>query len=273
MTAHEAFQAGRLDEAIALATEAVRNKPTDTDARSFLATLFCFVGDWERADKQLDTVMIQNTELVLGVSLVRQLVRAAQARDEFFSSGRLPEFISDPPEHAEISLRASIELREGKLADAARLLARAEKVRPDVRGTHNGKKFVGIRDLDDQLSGVCEVLTSTGKYYHTPFERIRLIEFKHPETPLDLLWRQAHIVVENGPHGDVYIPAIYHDRGASCDSQLRLGRATDWIGEHPAPILGVGQRMLLVGDEDLPIMSLGKIETDLQDGDECDSVG
>jgi len=260
MTPQEAFHAGQLNEAIQLVTEQIRSKPADTDARSFLAMLLCFAGEWERADKQLDTVMIQNTELAIGVSLIRQLIRAEQARDDFFKSGRVPEVTSDPPPHLEFALKASIELRDGQIAEAAELLAQRDASLPEVAGTHGGQTFAGLRDLDDLLAGVCEVLTSNGKYYLVPFENLRLLEFKAPETPLDLLWRQARMVVENGPDGEVYIPVLYHGSLASDDLSIRMGRATDWIGEEPAPVRGIGQRELLVGEQSLPLLELTTIE-------------
>lgn len=263
MTPQEAFQAGQLAEAIELVTEQVRSKPTDSDARSFLAALLCFAGEWERADKQLDTMMIQDTGLAIGVSLIRQLIRGEQARDDFFKSGRVPEVASDPPQHLEFVLKASIELRDGNTNEAAGLLALAEASRPEVTGTHGGQEFSGLRDLDDLLAGVCEVLTSNGKYYLVPFESVRLLEFKAPQKPLDLLWRQARMIVEDGPDGEVYIPVLYHGSVAAEDTQLRMGRATDWIGEAPGPIRGIGQRELLVGDESLPVLSLTTIEREV----------
>ncbi len=267
MTAQEAFQAGRLAEAIGLATESVRSKPTDADARSFLAALLCFAGEWERADKQLDSVNIQKTELALGVSLVRQLIRAEQSRDAFFVSGRVPEFTGEPPHHLELALRASIELREGESEAAAELLAQSEAERPEANGVHNGQLFSSIRDLDDLLSCACEVLTSNGKYYLVPWERIRLLEFKAPEKPLDLLWRQARMVVESGPDGDIYVPVLYHGSNASTDEPIRMGRGTDWIGAEPGPIRGIGQKMLLIGDQDIPILSVGTIDREAATSD------
>jgi type VI secretion system protein ImpE len=260
MTPQTAFQAGQLTEAIELATDKVRNSPTDTDARSFLAVLLCFAGEWERADKQFDSVNLQNTELAIGVSLIRQLIRAEKSRDEFFNSGRVPEVTNEPPEHLKLMLRAAMELREGATADATALLADAEEKRPAVAGEHGEHEFVGIRDLDDLLAGVCEVLTSNGKYYLVPFEQIVLLDFKPPEKPLDLLWRQARMIVEDGPDGEVYIPILYHGSSSTDDAQLRMGRATDWVGDAPGPIRGIGQRELLLGDESFSILEINTIE-------------
>ena len=270
MTAQEAFQAGQLSEALKLATDSVRNNPTDTDSRSFLAVLLCFAGEWERADKQLDSVNIQKTEMALGVSLLRQLIRAEQARDGFYREGRAPELTAEPPQHLELALRALIELRDGQSAAANDLLAQSEEVRPEFNGTHNGQTFSGIRDLDDLLSGVCEVLTSNGKFYLVPWQQIRLLEFKAPEKPLDLLWRQARMVIEDGPDGEIYIPVLYHGSSETDDEQIRMGRASDWVGDEAGPIRGLGQRLLLIGEDDVPVLSIGTIEREESQVDDED---
>ena len=50
------------------------------------------------------------------------------------------------------------------------------------------------------------MLTSTGKYYWIPMERVEMIEFHDPARPRDLLWRRAHMVVRGGPDGEVFLP-------------------------------------------------------------------
>lgn len=48
MSAADDFQAGRLREAVAAQTEAVRQHPDDPARRVFLAELLCFAGDLPR---------------------------------------------------------------------------------------------------------------------------------------------------------------------------------------------------------------------------------
>jgi type VI secretion system protein ImpE len=49
MTAAELFREGKLNEAVEAAIAAVKQKPTDLDARYTLAQMLCFAGDLERA--------------------------------------------------------------------------------------------------------------------------------------------------------------------------------------------------------------------------------
>src|SRR5262249_14919690 len=86
------FYAGPPTEATAAAAEEVRKQASDLAARLFLTELLCFAGDLERADKQLDLISSQDPKQGYGVALVRQLIRAEQARQQLFTEGRLPEF-------------------------------------------------------------------------------------------------------------------------------------------------------------------------------------
>ena len=259
-SATELYKAGKLAEAIQAAIESVKSAPSDRPKRFFLAELLVFAGDLERADKQLD-VLFQPDSLDLPmVTLFRQLIRAETSRREFYTQGRLPEFLTQPSECVKLHHEASINLREGKTAEAAALLAKAEDLRPHTKGTCDGKPFDDIRDLDDLASPIVEVLPANGNYYHVPWETIELIEFHAPERARDLYWRPAHMVVTDGPDGVVYVPALYHGSHAATDSALKLGRGTDYHGGEGAPHIGIGQREFLVGEEALPILGIREIE-------------
>jgi type VI secretion system protein ImpE len=259
-TASEHFQAGRLQEAIDAALADVKKNPNDTDRRGLLAEMLCFAGDWERADKQVDTIGHQDPQAIVGLSLIRQLIRAEVSRKECFTAGRPPELLAEAPPALAKSLEALAALRDGDGAAASQLLADAEAARVRASGACGDQKFDDFRDLDDLTAGIFEVLTSTGKYFWIPIERVQSIEFHPPKRPRDLLWRQAEMSVEDGPYGDVYLPAVYFHDGEPLEDQLRLGRGTDWTGGDGEPMRGLGQRMFLVGDEAVPIMQLETIQ-------------
>jgi len=264
MNAHDHYKAGNLPEAITQALEDVKKHPSDSGKRGFLCELLCFAGDLERADRQLDALGEQDPQTMTGVSLFRQLIRAEQARQQFFTEGRLPDFLDqeitpDLRHH----LEAAILLREGKAAEAGGLLAQCEEQRPKVTGTCNGQAFGELRDLDDLTASFFEVLTDTGKYYWIPLERVEMIDFSPPARPCDLLWRRAHMSVRGGPDSEVYLPVLYAGSAADPDNHVRLGRTTEWRGEAGAPVRGFGQRLFLVGTEDRPILELVTISINL----------
>jgi len=239
----------------------VRNRATDHDARAHLAELLCFAGELQRADKLLDFIASQRQELAVGVSLFRQMIRASLARVECFEKGRVPDMIGGPTPTMTELLRGHVALRLGDMAEAAASFAEAEKLRPRPRGLCNGQPFADLRDADDTVAGVLEVLTSTGSYYWIPMERIVTMEFRKPQRTRDLLWRRCHLEVRDGPDGEVFIPAIYATKPPADDKDgqmLRLGRMTDWTGPEGGPVRGVGLRTLIVGEEG---RTLDEIET------------
>lgn len=259
--ARQHLDAGRLSEAINAVTADVRARPTDVEKRGLLAELLCFAGELDRADKQLDLIGDQSPQAALGVALFRQCLRAEQARREVFGNGRVPEFLSPPPQHVTLHLQAMVELREGREQEAALLLQEAEARRPRPTGTMDGKAFDDFRDGDDLVAPVFEVCTSTGKYYWIPVETVISVHFHKAERLRDLIWRRATMSVADGPDGDVYIPSVYVPIGDK-DERALLGRVTDWSGGNGHPVRGIGQRCWLVGDEGVAIQDAGAFEFD-----------
>jgi type VI secretion system protein ImpE len=260
MNAKELLRAGQLAAAIDASVEEVKRRPTDLDAREFLCELLILGGDLERADKHMDVLGHQNPQFMVGVALLRQLVRAEQARQQLFSEGRVPEFLEEPDAGMRAALQASVLLREGDAEQAKRIMDEAEENRAPLVGYVNGNKVDDFRDLDDLLSGVLELLTSNGKYYWIPFKRIKQLEFRPAERTLDLLWRRAHIEVDkDGPSGEVYIPATYVPLDGAVSDEARLGRTTDWVGGEESMTRGIGLRMFLAGEEALPIMDIQEL--------------
>lgn len=260
MKAHDLFHAGKLDEAIAAQVEEVRGNPTDANRRLFLCELLCFTGDLERADKQLDALGHQDPKALPWVAAFRHLIRAEQARQDFYASGRLPEFLGRPEGSTRLQVEASIRVREGSTAEAGEILERAEAERVKPSGTCNDVAFTDFRDLDDLISGVLEVLTSAGKYYWIPLEMVESIEFREPERARDLIWRPTHLIVRDGPDGEVFLPVLYPGSAASTDPAIRLGRSTDWTGGEGEPVRGIGQRTFLAGEEAVPILEIQSVE-------------
>ena len=262
MSASDLFRAGKLKDAITAAVEEVRNHPTEAGKRLFLSELLCFAGELERADNHLDAVAHNDPQTMPWVVTFRQLIRAEQSRQDFFAKGRLPEFLARPEGAVAQLLEASIRVREGALQEAALLLDQAEESRRRMTGLCDGQTFQDFRDLDDQTSSILEVITTNGTYYWIPISQVESIEFHEPERSRDLIWRRTHLVVRDGPDGEVYIPVLYPGASMEADDEIRLGRQTDWRGGEAVPVRGVGQRSFLVGDEARPILELKTVTFD-----------
>lgn len=259
MDARELYRAGRLTDAIDAMNGMVRDNPADLVHRGFLSELLCIAGNLDRADTQLEVVTNQQPEAAVGVSLVRQLIRAAKSRQEFFAEGRVPDVLADPTESMRLQLEASVRLRGGDAICASELLAEAEEKRPVTKGVMSGQPFDDIRDLDDLLGGMLEVLTSTGKYFWVPMETIERLAPRQPERPLDLHWLPAEISVTDGPDGVVYLPTVYGTRDSSLSDEILLGRSTEWSEEGEGVVRGTGLRAFLVGEEAKTVFELGEL--------------
>ena len=253
------FKAGKLAEALEAASAEVKRSPAELAPRLLLAELLLFAGNLERADVILDAAAQIDPDAILVVSEFRQLLRAEMARRQFRRDGRIPEFLGAPtPALAEI-LGAHVALRAGDVEAAARHAAAAEELRPRVPGHLGDTKFDDFRDACDLHAGYFEVLTTTGKYFWIPTERVETAEFHAPKRPRDLYWRRATVSVKGGPDGEVYVPALYGSDNLDQEPALRLGRATDWI-EKDGLVQGVGQRIFLAGDEAVGIQTLTELE-------------
>jgi type VI secretion system protein ImpE len=257
------FRARQLDAAIAAGNAAVRRSPGELGARVLLAELLLFAGNIERADVILDAAAKADPTAAVVTAEFRQLLRAETARRQLRSEGRVPEFLGEPPPALRAALAAQVALRAGDVAEAGRLAAEAETLRPQVAGMlkqEGGEVgFDDFRDVDDLRAGFFEVLTTTGKYFWVPTERVASIVLHAPKRPRDLAWRRATISVNDGPDGEVYMPAIYDSGQPDLADDYRLGHTTDWIGDEPGPVRGIGQRVFLAGDDAHPIMQIAEL--------------
>jgi type VI secretion system protein ImpE len=254
------FREGRLKDAIAAATARVRAQPGAAGMRVLLAELLLFAGNLERADTQVDTAATLDPTLAIAVAEFRQLLRAEQARGQLLSAGRVPEFLEDGPTAAQqAALACVVAIRAGDLTAAAMRAAEAEAVRAAVAFLVDGRLVDDFRDADDVVGGSLEVLTPTGKYMWIPFERVLALTLHAPERARDLYWRRATLEVANGPHGEVYVPAVYGCDAAESDEALRLGRATDWRDLAEGLTRGIGQRVFMAGEDGVPVMELASL--------------
>ena len=256
------FRQGRLAEAIEAANDAVRRTPAAAAPRLLLAELLLFEGRLERADAVLDAAARLDSAAALVIAEFRQLLRAATARRQVLLDGRAPEFLGQPTASQAHLLQALVALRLGDAEGAAAASAAAEAARAPAPGGMTQTTFADWRDADDLWAGSFEILTSTGKYFWIPTERVESLEFHPPTRPRDLLWRRCSLSVRDGPEGDVYMPALYGPAFPEPElpprETLRLGRETEWTGA--MPVRGIGQRVFLVGEAGVPIHQLSTVE-------------
>jgi type VI secretion system protein ImpE len=252
MNASDLFKTGKLQDAISAQVQEVKTHPADQAKRLFLFELLVFAGDLDRARRQIEALNYTEVELVAAAQAYKLLLDSEQARRKLFKDGVPPKFFGEAPEHVHWRLEALNRLRENRPGEAAECLAKAEEATPSVQGRLNDKPFTSLRDCDDVLAGVLEVMAQGG-YYWVPLEDIETLALSAPKFPRDLLWAPARLErADSG--GNVFLPALYAGSHEHPDDQVKLGRLTDWKAGEGGPVQGLGLRTFLLGDDAISLL-------------------
>lgn len=248
MNASELFQAGQLQAAIDAQIQKVRSSPADQAARLFLFELMLFTGDIDRARKQVDVLRYEEPKAQAAIEMYKFALDAEQARRRVLAGSEQPKSLMPAPDHVLQRFEALKRFASNDAAGGAALLASANDMLPDLKAQINGKSFEELRDADDLFGTVIEVFGPNGLYCWVPLEQVESLTMNAPRFPRDVLLIAANLTLKEGPSGDVLIPATYPGSHAQADDALRLGRATDWIGDEGQPLRGVGGKLFLTGE-------------------------
>jgi type VI secretion system protein ImpE len=226
--AQRLYKEGKLSEAIARVQEELRSDPQDVSRRTFLFELLCFQGEFERARKQLEVIEAADPASYLGTMRFRQVLRAEGMRQEMFRTGALPDRRDEDP---------------------------------SVAGTLNGTPFGDLRDADPRIGPRLEMIAG-GQYVWIPFMELSAVRIQPPALLRDLLWATAEVEIrerEAGDTNDVVLPAMTALSWQSPDELVRLGRVTTWAELDTGEETPVGQKLLLVDDEEFPILEVREL--------------
>lgn len=250
---------GQLDEALERAKAAVREKPSDAQARHLYIDLLILAGDYERADNQCGLAATFQPDAVMGFAMLRNQLRGMAARDAWFSSGAVPDFPDGPTELDRQAMKLSIADREGNREAVKSALDELEALRGERAMRCNEVQVEDFRDLDDRIPHALEVIMSGGAYLWIDFSRIAVLEIEPIQRLRDIAFRQAQLTLIDGAVAPVLLPSIYHQPKGE-DGQTRLGRATEWVERPTGLTVGQGQRCFLVGDALLSLNEIRKLE-------------
>lgn len=258
MNAKELLDAGDLKGTVQELNESLRTRPTDRQHRVFLFEALCFLGDYDRAQRQLDVLSTQLATPAddLAIQVYRHLLAAERRRQQVFAGAALPKFLVTPPRSVE---QYAVLLAKLARAEECRdEYADAEEATPAAAGRVEDRSFAHIRDADDRVAAVLEVFHGS-EYLWIPFEQIRTISIAAPRRLRDLLWLPAVVGIEGQPSGDVFIPALYVNSHLDPNDQVKLGRLTEWKAIDDQIVTGVGQRVLVTDEEEHGLLSVRSI--------------
>lgn len=226
----ELYRAGRLDEAIQSLGAVLRSDPGDAQRRAFLFELLCFAGEYDRAEKQLDVLAGESGHAQIGSLLYRSAIHAQRTREAMFAEGTFPRMGLSP-------------------APAA--------------GSLNGRPFASLQDVDPRIGARLEVFAA-GQYTWISFETIASLRMGPPQRLRDLLWAPAALrTTGSGAEedlGEVLIPVLTPLASRHPEDLVRLGRMTEWEELEDGSEVPVGQKLLLVDGEEIPILELRELE-------------
>lgn len=230
MTSRQLFDAGKLQAAIEALGGELRENPADAQRRTFLFELLCFAGNYDRAEKQLDVLSSSGPEAGMGALLYRSALHAERLRAEMFHNRTFP---LDTSPAAGIS------------------------------GTLNGKEFSSLEDGDPRIGARLEVFAA-GQYVWIPWQHVASLKLEAPKRLRDLLWTPAVLRTSEDFRGqelgEILLPSLAPLSPESAEDEIRLGRATDWIDLPDGGFAPVGQKMLLIDGEPVPLLSIRELE-------------
>lgn len=249
----ELIQSGALAQACELIEKKLKDDPLNVDLRASYVELLCVKGELEKADSQLDMMVRQNPDFLVGAVNLRHLIRAMQSRLDFYNGADTASVFSETDEELQTLLKLRLAIKESQFSEAESLASTLESLRSNIAIEINGQAAVNVRDIDDSLCGYLELFGTDGKYYLTKFSEIEFLEVKDPESLLEVNLRRVEVSIKNGPSGEAFLPIVYAESTTEAE---RLGRETDWNELAPALFTGLGQKMWLVGDDALAISDI-----------------
>ena len=261
-SAEDLFRAGRLGDAVAAATDAVKKAPADVGLRLFLFELHAFAGDLERAGRTLNTLESLKSDLALACAAYRGCLAAEAERRACWTAGTAPKLDDAHRPALQNRLDALAALCGDDPADAVPLLspppprpatlhAHAEPT-GDRPGGELAESVDDLRDADDLLAPVLEFYE--GPHYRwVPWAALSKVELKPVDRPRAVLFRGATLTFADGTDRYGFVPGLYPNSHEADDDALRLGRTTSFVGFPPdpatgadGPAFGVGGRLLRV---------------------------
>jgi type VI secretion system protein ImpE len=230
MNSRQLFDAGKLNSAIEALGIELRDNPTDTQRRTFLFELLCFAGSYDRAEKQLDILASGGPEAGMGSLLYRSALHGERLRTDMFRNQAFP-LDSEPSS--------------------------------EVSGTLNGKPFSSLDDGDPRIGPRMEIFAA-GQYMWIPWKHVASVRIEAPKRLRDLLWTPASVRTSEDfkgqELGEILLPSLAPLSFESDDDEIRLGRAADTVDLPDGEFAPIGQKMLLVDGELVPLLSIRELE-------------
>lgn len=249
------IKAGKLPEARKQLVAEVKSAPGDTGKRTLLFQVLALYGEWDKAERQLDTIAALDSRRETGVQVFKNILQGERERQEVTALKRRPSFLPGMPPYIEQYFAVWQKLMEKKVQEAGELYRKIERERPALSGTVNGRPFCGFRDTDAFLSLFLEAIVHE-RYVWIPLESILEIVISPPGSLFDLLWSSCRITCREGLALNCYLPVLYPNSFHHEDDRVKLGRMTDWNPLGGSFSKGMGQHVFEIGEEEVALLEI-----------------
>ena len=257
--AEQLLREGRPEEALVSIQTEIKTRPAEARLRVFLFQLLTVLGRWERALNQLNVCAELDDANLLMARTYRELIQCETLRGEVFAGRHTPLLFGDPEPWMALLLEAARLTAVGQHAQARSARDQAFESAAAVSGTLDAQPFEWLADADPRLGPMLEAVVN-GRYYWSPLQRVRSIEFDEPADLRDYVWVPGRFTWANGGETVGLIPARYPGSQAAADPLVQLGRKTEWRDCGEETWLGLGQRMLATERGEFSLLDVRRIE-------------
>lgn len=271
MNSKDLIKEGKLAEARSQLVAAVKAHPGDTASRTLLFQVLLFSGEWEKAQRHLESLAELDAKLTAATPLYENLLKCERERSKVAALQMMPSFLPATPTYFQDYYQACQQLQANLDGKGPEIFAAMAAQIPQVSGTVNGVEFSGMRNTDDVLAFALEVFAHD-RYVWVPFEAIREIIVTPPQTLLDLMWISASITTWSGLSMNGFLPVLYPDSWKHDNEQVKMGRMTDWVTPVGGCVRGAGQQVFVFGDQDVSLLELRDLQFKMSPQENSQSV-
>jgi type VI secretion system protein ImpE len=256
---HELVQHGRTAEALAAAQDRARAAPADAEARTLLFELYCLAGLWDRALTHAALAPTLDPRAASLAQYAPVMVRAEGQRRDVWEGRAQPRVLGAAlPWAADLAAAVGLAAK-GDATRAAELRRSALAAAPPVAGALDDQPFTSLSDADPRLGPVLELFVN-GEYAWAPLALFSRLEIAPPRRIIDRVWINAQATLASGPTVGVAIPVRYPGSERPPLGPAAAACSTEWADDGSGLFLGVGHRLLVADDRDLPLLSVRTIE-------------
>ena len=256
---HEKINQGLLSEAYPEIVEQLRKNPSNLTMRDLFFQILLFLGQWERAEKQLDIIIKEKQYNPAKINAFRQMIKAEMHRHQIFNETcDIPFYEKYSHKYHDMYQQAMIQFHKKQYDAAVKQLQEINDATPLPSAVVNGVSVDMFSNTDSFLSRFFEVFINAS-YYWFPFDQVKSLIISEPSTLLDLLWIPTEIMTIDDQKIQALLAALYPNSAFHENDLIKVGYMTDWSEIHKKIVIGSGQQVFETNTKDFSLLEIRSI--------------